>query len=109
LQIRYAQSAVELTSLVGVIENVTAKHGDQKRALEAVNEKYGEYLKNIGLEKATLGNINDVYEKIIDNLLRQAVVKGLQEQITKTIEKTANALVGVELKQEKLETSYGRI
>jgi len=36
-----AKDAVELTALVGIVQNVNAKNSDRERALRAINEQYG--------------------------------------------------------------------
>ena len=96
-----AKQVVSLTSLVGLINNVSSSYGDKQKALQAINQEYGSYLKNMGMEEVTLGNVNKAYEALIDNMIRQAVVKGIQDEITKAVEKTANALVSLEISEEQ--------
>lgn len=91
----------KLTTIVGVIKNVNTSNVDREKALKAINQEYEPYIKNLGIEQVTLGNINTAYEKIIDNLLRQAVVKGLQEQISKAVEETAAQVLKLEIAQEQ--------
>lgn len=96
-----AKEIVKLSTLVGVVTNVNTSNTDRAKALKAVNQEYGDLLKNLGVEEATLNNINVVYEKIIDNLLRQATIKGLQDEISKAVEETAKQLLTVEVAEEK--------
>lgn len=96
-----AQQAVKLTSLVGIVQNVNAKYADKQKALAAINQEYGNYIKNLDLEKVTLNNVADAYDKIIDAMLRQAVVKGLQDEISKKVEETAKQIIKIEVAEQK--------
>lgn len=96
-----AQDAVKLTTLVGVIQNVTTSTGDREKALKAFNQEYKTYLDNLGIEEVSLKNVNDAYEKIIDSLIRQAVVKGIQDQISEAVGKTAEQIIKLEAEEEK--------
>lgn len=96
-----AGEMVKLTTLVGLATNVNASYENRRKAIAAINQEYKEYLKGIGVEEATLGNIASAYDRIIDSMLRQAVVKGLQAEITKEVEKTAAALMQLELTEER--------
>ena len=58
-------------------------------------------LTNLGLEQISLKNVTAAYDKLIDTMIRQAVVKGLQEQISKNVEKTAASLVTLEQAEQK--------
>lgn len=96
-----AEQAVKLTSLVGIVGNVNASYKDKDNALKAINQEYKSYIANLGIEQVTAENIAVAYNKIIDSLLRQAVVKGLQEQITAEVEKTAKVVLQFQLAEEK--------
>lgn len=96
-----ASEAANLTLLVGLAQNNAASTEDREKALKALNSEYKDYLKNLGIEKVDLKNINSVYEQIIDNLLSQAVIKGLQDEISASVEKTAKELVKLEVQQVK--------
>ena len=50
-------------------------------AKSALNQEYGQYLPSLDKEAITLTNIGEKYKVIVDAMLRQAVVKGLQETI----------------------------
>ena len=90
----YAADIVGLTSLVAIIQNTNAKQLDRVNALKAINQEYGKYLGSLDKEKVTLDNIAIAYDKIIDSILRQAVVKGLQEEIEAAVTKTAASIIG---------------
>lgn len=96
-----AGQAVKLTSLVGLVQNVNSSYGDKQKAIRAINQEYGDYIKNLGLEQVNLNNISAAYDKIIDSLIRQAVVKGIQDEISKSIEETAKQLVTLGIEQQK--------
>jgi hypothetical protein len=96
-----ANEIVELTSLVGLATNVNASQQNRQRALAALNQEYGSYLNNLGLEKISLDNINQVYQQITDTLLNQAVVKGLQQEIGKEVEKVAQKIIAIQQLREK--------
>lgn len=101
LSSEFAGQAVKLTTLVGIVQNVNSKYDDKVKALKALNQEFGAYAKNLGFEEITLGNIAKAYDRIIDSLLRQAVVKGLQDEITKAVEKTAKGVIALQLAEEK--------
>lgn len=95
-----AKDIVQLTTLVGVVKNSNTSNEDREKAIKAINQQYDTYLKNLGLEEVNLQNINSAYEQIVNNLLRQAVVKGLQNQIAKSVEETAKQVLKLEIEQE---------
>lgn len=95
-----ADDLVGLTTVVGLIQNVTTSTADRQKALKYLNEEYDGYLKNIGIEEVTLGNLKASYDALVDSMLRQAVVKGLQEQIAAEVEKSAKTLVRLYIEQE---------
>lgn len=92
---------VQLTSIIGLAQNTAASTNDRTKALELLNKEYAKYLPNLQGELITLGNINEAYVKIVDSLLRQAVVKGLQEEIAKAVQETAKQIVALSIAQEK--------
>ena len=92
----YAADIVGLTSLVAIIQNTNAKQIDRVNALKAINQEYGKYLGSLDKEKVSLDNIGIAYDKIIDSILRQAVVKGLQEEIEAAVTKTAASIIALE-------------
>lgn len=94
-------SLAQLTTLVGVIKNVNTSQEERVRALKAVNDQYSKYLPQLEKEKITLDNISVAYDKIIDSILRQAVVKGLQKEIEKAVEETAAAIIKLQIEEEK--------
>jgi hypothetical protein len=96
-----ASQAIKLTSLVGLVQNVNVKYEEKKLALRAINQEYETYLKDLGIEEVSANNVADAYERIIDSLIRQAVVKGLQEEITKAVEETAKKIIEIEKAEQK--------
>lgn len=96
-----ADNMVKLTALVGITQNHNASLRDKELAIQKLNEEYGPMLTNLGLEQISLKNVTAAYDKLIDTMIRQAVVKGLQEQISKNVEKTAASLVTLEQAEQK--------
>lgn len=92
---------VNLTTIVGLAQNTAASSKDRANALKLLNEEYTKYLPNLDKEVITLTNINDKYLEIIDTMLKQAVVKGLQETIAKQVEETAKQIVALQIAREK--------
>lgn len=88
-----AKDLVQLGTLVGLIENVNTSQVDRKKALEAVNQEYKTHLDNLGIEEVKLSNLRVAYDKVIESMLNQAVLKGLQAEITAEVEKTAGAII----------------
>lgn len=103
-----ANQSVKLTSLTGIILNVNSAYSDKKKALQAINQEYGHYLQNLGIEKVTTDNLAESYNKVIDAILRQAVVKGIQEQISKAVEQTANSIIALQVAEEKRQLDQGK-
>lgn len=91
----------KLTTLVGLITNVNTSRENQAKALEYMNNEYSKYLPNLDREKITAENISTAYDKITDSLIRQAVVKGLQEQIGKEVEKSAIKIIALQRAEEE--------
>ena len=98
---KLSEEAVKLTSITGIVKNNNASNEDRKKALQAINQEYKEYLDNLGIESVNLGNITEAYNKIIDAIVKQAVVKGLQDEITASVEKTAKSLIALGIEEEK--------
>lgn len=96
-----SDNAAKLTSLVGIVQNVNASLENKKLALQAINQEYQPYLKNLGEEKVTLENVGKAYDVIIQSLIRQAAVKGLQDQISEAVKKTAAEIVNLRIEQKK--------
>lgn len=95
----------KLTVLVGIIQNVSTSTEERAKALKALNQQYGKYLDALGKEDITLSNVAESYDRIVDALLKQAVVKGLQDQISKKIEETAAQIIN--LQKATLERKVG--
>ena len=100
---------VNLTTIVGLAQNTAASSSDRANALKLLNEEYTKYLPNLDKEVISLTNINDKYLEIIDTMLKQAVVKGLQETIAKQVEETAKQIVALQIarERERLELEKG--
>jgi arginine repressor len=104
-----ATDLVQLTTIVGLIQNTSASTSDRQKALKVLNEEYGKYLPNLDKEAITLTNINEKYQAIIDTMLRQAVVKGIQDEITKQVTEAAKQITQLQLarERERLELDKG--
>lgn len=100
LSSQFSDEAVKLTTLVGVIRNANTSREDQKKALEALNDQYGKHLSNLGIEKVSVENVTKAYDALVESLLKQAVVKGLQEQISQQVEETAKKIISLQVQQE---------
>lgn len=97
----FASQAAQLTTLVGIVQNVNTKYDDKQKALKAINQEYASYLGNLDKEKVTAENIADAYDKIVEAMIRQAVVKGIQDEIAKAVEETAKKILVLQIAQEK--------
>lgn len=92
---------VRLTSIVGLAQNATASTEDRAKAIKLLNQEYAKYLPSLDKEAITLENVSQKYQVLVDTMLRQAVVKGLQETIAKQVEETAKQVTALELAREK--------
>lgn len=90
----------KLTVLVGIVQNLNTSTDNRTKALQALNEQYGKYLPNLDKEGITAANIAKSYDLITDALLRQAVVKGIQEQIAESVKKTATEIIRLQTAEE---------
>lgn len=91
----FSAEFVQLTSLVGLAQNNAATQEDRRKALAALNQEYGKYLPSLQQEGINLGNINESYKAITETLLNQAVVRGLQSEIAKEVEKVAVQIINI--------------
>ncbi len=96
-----AVDLVQLTTIVGLAKNTAASTDDRTKALKLLNEEYDKYLPGLDKEAISLENIDKKYQEIIDTMLRQAVVKGLQETIAKQVEESAKKVIALQLAREK--------
>jgi len=96
-----ATDLVRLTSIVGLAQNITASTEDRAKAIKLLNQEYAQYLPSLDKEAITLDNITQKYQLLVDTILRQAVVKGLQETIAKQVEETAKKVTALELARER--------
>jgi len=94
-----ANELVTFTSLVGLAVNVNATYDNRKKALQALNDQYGKYLPGLEQEKITVNNLAAAYDKITESLLRQAVVKGSQQQIEQIVAETAKQIISLRLQE----------
>lgn len=94
-----ANDLVKVTSLVGLAGNLNASYENRKKALQALNEQYGKYLPGLEKEKITLDNLTKAYDLITESILRQAVVKGTQNEIEKIVAETAKNIIALRLKE----------
>ena len=101
LAAQYAASMTKLTALVGITQNSAASVRDKKLAIKAINQDYAEYLGWLGKEGVTLKNVAQAYDLVIDKMVKQAVVRGIQDQITKEVEKTAQAIMVLEINEKR--------
>lgn len=105
----FADESTKLTTLVGLINNTATANKDRDQALKALNQEYEKYLKNLGIEEVKLANVNDAYIKIIDSMLKQAVVKGIQDEIAASVQKTAESIIKLQVEQEKQRLAQSRV
>lgn len=98
---KFSDQAGTLTVLVGIVQNVNAAYDEKQKALKAINQEYGPYLRDLGIEEVTANNVADAYDRIVQAMLRQAVVKGVQDQITESVRETAKELIRLQVGHEK--------
>lgn len=96
-----AKDLTQLTSLVGVVKNLNSSFEDRQKAIAAINDQYKGYLSNLENERVSLNNIDAAYRSIAQNILNQAVLKGIQEEISLAVEETAKKLIQLEKEEAK--------
>lgn len=96
-----AKDITKLAAITGLVRNNNAAMKERQQALAAFNQEYKGYLKDLGIEEVGLNNISKAYDEIINKMIRQAVVKGLQEEISAAVAETAKEIVKLQVAQER--------
>lgn len=91
-----AADLVKLTSLVGLVQNISASTDDRKRALAELNKEYGKYISLSDRDVISADNLVKSYKEIVDVLIRRAVVAGLQKEIETAVAETAGKILKIE-------------
>jgi len=77
---------IEAERLFDVLNRSVKGSKERKDAIEEINQKYGPYLKNLNIEKATVNQIADAYRNVneqIDRNAREEAGKGKKEELWK--------------------------
>lgn len=72
---------VAASQLISVLNDNTASYEDKKTALDELNRIAPTYFKGLSIEKSNVDQINDAYDKYVDNLLKAAKAQAAQEKI----------------------------
>lgn len=67
----------------------------RKKAIEAINTKYGEYLPNLLTEKSSLDEITTAQNAVNDAMIRNIALKSKEQDITKVIEESQEKIKDV--------------
>ncbi len=82
-----------------VLRDHNASQEQRKKAIEALQKTYPDYIRNINLETASTAELNALQEKLIDNIIRASAER--QKAIAQ--DKIANEIVQERLKLDRLE------
>jgi hypothetical protein len=97
-----------LQALIGVAQDETKSKAVRLKALEKLNDEYGDYLGNLTLETINTKEVNTAVDNLTRSLIKQAQVRGAQSLIEEKSKETAEDL-GEELaKQQILQQQLGQ-
>lgn len=69
---RAADETAELNIMIERLKNTTAGTDTRRVAMQALMQKYPDYLKDMDLEKASMEEINKLHTDIADNIMKRA-------------------------------------
>jgi hypothetical protein len=87
---------VKLQSYVSFAQDVTKSYDERKKAVDALQKEYPQYLKNITDEALLTGQATDAINKSIDAILRKATINLLKDEIAAAVAESAKAILAVE-------------
>ncbi|AGO48427.1 structural protein [Cellulophaga phage phi10:1] len=97
-----AQSEIStLQTLVKIANDETVSKTARGRAIERLNEKYGDYLGNLDQESIKTTTVKNAVDNLTRSLLKQAQVRGVQALIEEKYKDTAQDLVTLQLEQKE--------
>lgn len=82
----YINEAANLAQLSNIITDTTTKTDDRTRAINALNEQYGQYLPNLLTEKSTNEEVAAAIQLVNDKIIEGIIARGKQAEATKQIE-----------------------
>ncbi len=94
------EQQTEFNALIGVLKNVNVSEETRKRAIETLQSKYGDYIGNIDLHKATEGQLNEVLQAG-NNIFAQRIFLQTREETLTDLERRRNELQGKLFEAEK--------
>ena len=90
-----------LKMLVEIANDHTNSITTRRNAIKEINDKYGEYLGNLDLEKLKTNEVKTAIDNLTLSLLNQAKIKGLEDIISENTTKSAEKMLDLQLKQEE--------
>ena len=93
-----SQDLVKLQSYVLFAQDATKATSERKKAVDALQKEYPQYLKNISDEAILTGKATEAINASINAILRKAVVKLLQDEIAAAVEDTAKKIIAIQKK-----------
>lgn len=76
-------SAIRAQQLSAVVQDQTKSYRDRNQALNELKEINKQYFGDLSIEKGAVDKVREATEQYTEALVNQAVIKGLEEEITK--------------------------
>lgn len=89
----------DLQVLIAIASDHEASIVARRKALEQINDKYGDYLGNLSLDELQTDKTRKAVDKLTRSLIQQAQVKGLKDVISEETTKAAEKTTDLQLKQ----------
>lgn len=75
------QQQSEFNALIGILKDVNVEESTRQIAIQTLNEKYGEYIGNINLEKASQDELNRALFNGNDLFLKRIFIRSKEERL----------------------------
>lgn len=91
-----ADELVKLQSYASFATDVTKSYDERKKAVDALQKEYPQYLKNISDEAILTGQATEAINASIDAILRKATLSLLKDEIATVVAESAKQILEIE-------------
>src|SRR6187402_446289 len=103
-----SKDIAKLVILYGASQNANIPLSDRKKLVDALQEQYPSYFKNLKDEEILAGNAADAYQRLTQELINAAVVKGGQELIAAKVKDLADVILTSQTEAIKNVKKFGK-
>ncbi|MFZ4548039.1 MAG: hypothetical protein ACOYN4_11420, partial [Bacteroidales bacterium] len=97
------KSTAEVTALFDQLKHTNAGTEERKKIIEQLNGKYGEYIRNMNLESASLLDIEKAQKAVSNAMLERMATEGKTKDLTDITERKLATLKTIQTKSTKSE------